>query len=337
VGNLPWPGGIAWAVNDGGQVVGEFRREVLGRDPVATAFIWESGTLRQLENPFNPDYAAVALGINEGGTVVGLASSDETYQNAIMWRDSEVIRIPALRNGSSSKAEDINELDEVTGYGKQLQGPANLHAWIYADGVTTDIHGFGRQSYAYAINNFGDIVGFVSLSNQQFDWVAFLWTRDEGMIDLNTRIPPRSGYEITNAEGINDAGQIAAIADLFGFGNYGVLLNPVHPSMTLTPTGGALVAGRLNELVIRGATPGRRVYFAYAEQGGGSYIPGCTLQENALQLQNPTTLGSAVADADGVARLQRYIPRPALGKTLLLQAVVPGECAVSELIVETIE
>jgi len=97
------------------------------------------------------------------------------------------------------------------------------------------------------------------------------------------------------------------------------------------------VAGRVNELVVTAAEPGARVYIAYSFQGGGAVIPGCDLQENALQLQEPVVVGSARANANGEARLRRFLPSQARGRTVLLQAVVPGECAVSELMVEEVE
>jgi len=336
-GDIPGDEGEAFDVNDNGQVVGEWRETLGGGDWVWTAFVWQDGVMFRLKKPFSSDMSTGALGINQLGHIVGLAIASDNGRTPYLWRSGEPIEIGRLPDGGSSAAYDINETDEVTGWGYARYGLA--HAWFWSDGTMRDIHALGEESYAYGINNFAEVVGFATLSGTLFDWAAFHWSEATGMRDLNQLMPPRNRYIFTEAYDINDAGQIVGSARKNGFPvpNWSLLLTPVHTSMTLEAYNGRLISGQRNALTVTGATPGNRVYFAYSETGGGSYIPGCTLQENALQLQDPKTLGSAVADADGVARLQRYIPRPALGRTLLLQAVVPGECAVSELIVETIE
>ncbi len=80
-------------------------------------------------------------------------------------------------------------------------------------------------------------------------------------------------------------------------------------------------------------TPGARVTFLYSKTGGGTRIPGCDLQQNALQLDSPTVIGAAVADSNGVASITRTVPPVARGQTILFQAVVQGECAISQLVV----
>ena len=335
-GDIPGTSGDAFDVNDGGQVVGNWVEDIGGGDQVLTGFIWEDGVMTALEKPYGPDLYTRAHAINEAGHVAGSASHPDAFAQGFLWIDGNPMYLEWNDPDGLWMAEDLNDLDQVVGYGSE---GGDRHAWFWSDGVMKDIHHFGRNSYAYGINNFAEVVGFATLSGTLFDWAAFHWSEATGMRDLNQLMPPRNRYIFTEAYDINDAGQIVGSARKNGFPvpNWSLLLTPVHTSMTLEAYNGRLISGQRNALTVTGATPGNRVYFAYSETGGGSYIPGCTLQENALQLQDPKTLGSAVADADGVARLQRYIPRPALGRTLLLQAVVPGECAVSELIVETIE
>ena len=61
-----------------------------------------------------------------------------------------------------------------------------------------------------AISNNGVVVG--DCHGQQH---AFRWTEAEGMIDLNTLLPPNSGWVLTGANDVNDKGQITG----FGFHN----------------------------------------------------------------------------------------------------------------------
>src|SRR5690606_1003492 len=114
------------------------------------------------------------------------------------------------------------------------------------------------------------------------------------------------------------------------------LATPVFPSMTLTVTGDLLQSGRVNELVVEGATPGARVLFGYSLIGGGHLIPGCSTQENVLQLEDPIVIGSVRADASGHAFIHRFLPRPARGEVVLMQALVVEECAISQLAVKTV-
>ena len=64
----------------------------------------------------------------------------------------------------------------------------------------------GQESIANALNDNGDIVG--RSFNADEEERAMLWTEDLGMIDLNTRIAPESGWVLTEAWDINNAGQI---------------------------------------------------------------------------------------------------------------------------------
>src|SRR5690606_38984951 len=197
-----------------------------------------------------------------------------------------IVQLGALYSDYPAYGHDVNDLDQVVGRGLPFGFDTDAHAFFWSDGIMTDIHGLGRDSYAYGLNNAGEVVGFATFSDDLFDWAGVRWTLEDGMVDLNRLIPPHTGREILWGEDVNDAGQIAANGappgQIWRIGE-AYLLTPVHPSLTLEAAGGNLVAGRVNELVVTGATPGARVHFAYSETGGGAAIPGCSLQENALQ------------------------------------------------------
>jgi probable HAF family extracellular repeat protein len=65
----------------------------------------------------------------------------------------------------------------------------------------------GSFSVAAAINDQGTVVGAASTSSSQMH--GFI-DRRGGIVDLNSLIPVNSGFVITNAQDINDCGQIAA-------------------------------------------------------------------------------------------------------------------------------
>jgi len=327
--------GQANDVNDQGEVIGNVIYETAPGDTYWKPFVWNDGSLEWLDGPFGDNLSRSASAINESGWIAGGATTPERNSMALIWRDGEIIDLGYLYDPGVNGATDINDVGQVTGITPGLFGS---QAFLWEDGVMRDIHTYGDESTPSAINNFGEVVGYNKPVWYIDEIVAFRWTEAEGMVDLNTRIPPFTNYHLDYARDINDFGQVVIFASHVARNPaLALLLTPVHASISMLPASGALISGYDVVLVAQNATPGKRVYFSWSEVGGGTYIPGCTLQENALQLQNPMSLGSAIADARGVARLRRHIPPAAQGKTLLVQAVVPGECAVSELMVYTIE
>lgn len=66
-------------------------------------------------------------------------------------------------------------------------------------------------SRAYGINNAGQVVGS---ANTAVGERGFLWTKETGMVDLNTLFVPGTTQVLTIARGINDLGQIVGTSNL---------------------------------------------------------------------------------------------------------------------------
>ena len=93
----------------------------------------------------------------------------------------------------------------------------------------------GSESYAYAVNSSGQIVG-ESYGSSFSSLHAFVY-RGSSMVDLNTLIPPNSGWVLKEATDINDLGQIVGNGYYGGF-NRAFLLTPVpEPGSWLIPFG----------------------------------------------------------------------------------------------------
>jgi probable HAF family extracellular repeat protein len=65
----------------------------------------------------------------------------------------------------------------------------------------------GSFSNAYDVNNRGEVVGDATTATGMH---AFLWTRTEGLVDLNDRLVNPPPAELQSARDINDAGVILA-------------------------------------------------------------------------------------------------------------------------------
>ncbi len=319
-------GEASWAtdLNDSTQVVGE--SEYTGGSG-GKGFLWENGEMRELDDPWPDRNATDVWGINDIGEIVGKGLNLDAIQRAMLWIDEEPIDLGSL-SGGASVAYAINNSSVIVGSSETISGDRHAVKWVNRQIVDIHTPSAGERSVAWYINDVGQILG----ENNHTE-VAMILNPGEDWIILNDVVPPllRKDWNITHAREINDAGQIPVTANI-GFDLWALLLTPVHPTMTLEgPQPGR--AGTTNGLRVTGVTPGARVTFLYSRHGGGTRIPGCDLQQNALQLDNPTVIGTAIANQQGVATITRPVPLIARGQTILFQAVVQNECAISQLVV----
>ena len=154
---------------------------------------------------------------------------------SFLWEDSVMTNLGTL-GGIQSFPEAINDRSQVVGEFTVLdsEGTGISHAFRWKDGRKQDLGTVAgdSDSIAYAINHKGQIVGgsgsgFIDLPFNSVH--AFLW--EHGVLtDLNTLIPANADLQLLVAYGINERGQIAALAYEFSSGNVRALLLNPHDS-----------------------------------------------------------------------------------------------------------
>jgi probable HAF family extracellular repeat protein len=193
----------AHGINNSVQIAGQCGDIV---SPQVFACVVANGTATALPEPNLQCSTAVA--INKSGQVLGNCyQGDNTL--AVVWTDDSPSVLPTL-GGAGASGTAINNLGQVVGTSNTSTGASDGFLW--SNGTMTDL---GNSFSPAAINHSGVIVG------GQLVYSAGT------LQNLNNLIPAGSPYQIQNARGINDNGQIVANAvDTATGQDHGLLLTP---------------------------------------------------------------------------------------------------------------
>jgi probable HAF family extracellular repeat protein len=158
----------------------------------------------------------VVVAMNDGGSFAGFFSfephSDYAEHASFLFSRGKLVPIGSL-GGKLTTARDLNNRDEMVGDGDT--GSGEHHAFLYSRGQLRDLGTLpgGSQSAAYAINERGEIVGF---SDDRNGSARAIVITAGVMRDLNTLVARGSGWVLTQARGINNAGSIVGVGWLDG-------------------------------------------------------------------------------------------------------------------------
>ncbi|MFG0329734.1 MAG: hypothetical protein ACF8PN_07530 [Phycisphaerales bacterium] len=339
LGTLGGDSGRARALNDLDQVVGESEFEP--GSLLIHAFFWEDGVMIDLHPPFSDDQS-VAYDINNNSQIVGLASNPSGGTLAVLWEELVATDLGSL-GGSVSVAYGINELHQIVGYSHEPSGFGQLffrRAYLWENGEMRSIHfdSYFDSSRAIDINNLGMIIG--EYDNGDLDERSpAVWLSPDGpSLHVARMLPPNSRWapQWMFLEDLNDSGQIVGLGWHFqpergAFEDRGFLITPVEHEFALSDVAPG-IAGQVNGIRASGLEPGERVYFLYSQRGGGTVLPMCEILDATLQLDYPSVITSVRADANGEALLLVEVPAAARARgDILIQAVVPSSCKLSEL------
>ncbi len=242
-GPINLPNGVAYGVNERGEAAGGFVPMV---GAALHAYVFREGEAADIhaQMSLGGDYS-VATGINDEGDIVGAATAgpgpSTDSRHAVVYENGQLVDLHANgRLGSRwSEALDINNARDVAGALESADAGCP-HAFLLGAGSSTltDFHGLlpggGCSSYAWGINDRGDVVG--SADSLRGPPYAFLYAGGR-VFDLNNLIPANSGWVLAAAHGISNDGRIV------GYGSYlgaprSFLLTPAegdgHPPGILT-------------------------------------------------------------------------------------------------------
>lgn len=181
----------AFAMNDRGQVVGQF--ETAGH--VLHPFRWQHGRLTDLGVlQTGPDERGMARDVNARGDVVG-SSERDGRQRAVLWRRGRIIELGDLGSGSGF-ASAVNDRGQIVGTSYTAGGEPR--GFIWERGRIRDL-GIGGFTNPLDINNRGQVVGWSGRGTEGPQY-AFLW--EKGKVTWLTPNTP------SRATAINDRGEI---------------------------------------------------------------------------------------------------------------------------------
>jgi probable HAF family extracellular repeat protein len=203
-------GGTAtpYSLDERGRVVGESQQG---------AFVWQGGDSRRL-GPLREGASTAAYAINDRGRIVGAQSNSSAgpfgTTHAFLWEAGRKRDLGTL-GGHIGLATAINERGQVVGWSclanercapfPDIPSPP-AHAFLWEKGKMRDLGTLGGSgSYAYAINERGQVVGESTPTNVEDSGLsahAFLWEKGT-MRDLGTL-----GGTYSVAYGINDEGAV---------------------------------------------------------------------------------------------------------------------------------
>jgi len=206
------PGSRANGINNGGVIAGTYA----GTDSEGFfqphAYTYDGGALTDLGTL---GYGSYGNAINDHGQVAGTAEVDgppNRPTDPFFYSDGVMQNIGNF-GGIFSNAWAMNNQGHVVGSAGANPSDGSLYpfrAFLYDGSVLQDLGVMfeGGNSSAYGINEHGQVVGFTDTDTGS---ATYLYS-DGKMVLLDTLIDPASGWTITNANGINDLGQIAGRA-----------------------------------------------------------------------------------------------------------------------------
>ncbi len=210
IGSLPgYPYSEARGLSDTGEIAGfaETGRPDRLHAWVSCAFVRQPGgpllDLGTLGGPYSAAYA-----VSSTGTVIGKADTEDGTTHAFAWTDSGGMTDLGTLGGANSAAYAVSDSGVVAGVSETDGTPGTRHGFLYENGQMHDLAPLPGMdsSIAYTVSRDGLVVG----TSQTTGGIkrATLW-QNNSPTNLNSVLPPHSGWVLTEARAVNDHDQIA--------------------------------------------------------------------------------------------------------------------------------
>jgi probable HAF family extracellular repeat protein len=166
------------------------------------AFLYRNGQMTDL-GTLGGTYS-LATALNDNHQVTGWAYTSTNEQRAFLYTNGTMINLGTFGGTHSHPQGGINASGQVAGYA-YLTDNSSRHAFLYSNGTLIDLGTLGGlNSFAYDLNDAGDVVGESQTPNGQTH--AFLY-RNGSLVDLGTL-----GGGFSTARKINENGDVTGIA-----------------------------------------------------------------------------------------------------------------------------
>jgi probable HAF family extracellular repeat protein len=213
----------AEGINDSGVVVGQGWLN----SSSFQAFVYSGGKMVDIGPP--GAYQASAIAINDKGQILGNAYFTAGGGGTFIYANGTFTYLTPPK-GDTASGVALNSLGQVLGY---LSTSTGTSLAVYSNGKWTGLVGSvtGASLRGSGINTAGEVIATAIYPMTSYHpprpgkHVAYVFG-SSGPINLNTLIPPNSGYTLTDAIAINDNGQILCDATTPTGSKHAVLLTP---------------------------------------------------------------------------------------------------------------
>lgn len=302
---------VGWDINDAGQVVGwidrkedwvdDWGRTHTGSDQrmKRRAVVWHNGSMTEL--PELPGLlwnwgSSHAYAVNNVGQILGTSGGWKSdpqegsirYGATVIWRKGEIDWEITELTGFSADPKDINDAGQVIG-NRSTDGGHTKVAVLWKNGNVEVLPNFpgGKQSYAYSINNAGQIVGEVERADGEVR--AVIW--ENGTVTELSTLP---GASFSTAASINNLGQIVGYHDddAVVWAGPGSVFAPLAPSDPGATSTGSNVAVNPNDATTGEPAPVGLTFPGVTEAGTTTVTSG-TLSDNNIPVPSGFRVGAS--------------------------------------------